>query len=327
MSLEICSELQVAELHVKAVQTCFQTNQIMVGRDNSDILANTERYLENLIFRPRWFPKKLILSSANELLESNGISGGTWPDGSSFHQVKIFVREVVQRLLLDVNSRNGEVSSSDSNSLNIWISLLRRCFENWKETVDDFLGVGIINFSNDPSVVLLKESAISIFREQEGLERDFFGFGNQETRYGPLLRIAYGTLEWAQDVDPGGVSFSFEMNRSDARSSLQSLLDQSIVNLSNLQPVCHPDLYFQDADIIHRLSEGLRKFTRDCKSFLDNLIVGPSQKYLASAAKEYANSQKMYVLLEIMRGTGLFLTLLNHYRLSMAIPFNFEVEA
>ncbi len=293
VSFEINNEVEAAKLHIECML-----------KKSGNSMAETERYLENLLFRPRWFHRKLVLSSMNELLLSKGVPSEIYPDQSSHMQVKSYVREKV-----DILARSSaSITPTHGIKCSLWWDLFRLCFSKWRTLVDDCLGVG--NVEN--MVFLMKKSAISYLREQEYFEKTFF-CSSAEPSADLLFRVAYNCLTWAQDADPGGVRFAWEMNLIDSKSALRNLLTSSLVNIAHLPSDCDPDIFLKIPARLIELQKKLQDFFTDCTKFLGTILDRDNKTRLGGAAEEYASSQKMYVFLEVLRGVGLFLSMLIHF--------------
>jgi hypothetical protein len=300
ISLEISSAVEVAKLHVD----CLLKNSGLGDTRKRNSMIDTENYLENLIFRPRWFHRKLIVTSANELLLSKGLPSEFFPDQSSLMQVKAHVRDIVDTLA------RSSVSGGPSLGIKSWLwwDLFRLCFSKWRALVDEYLGVGIV----ENRVLLVKKSAISYLRQQHCVEKNFF-ISSAEPTGDELFRVAYNCLIWAQDADPGGVRFSWEMNKIDSRTALRSLLSSSLMNIAHLPSDCDPDIFLKIPARLFELKNKLKDFFATCAKFSDAIFVNRDERQWGAAANQYAASQRMYVYLEVLRGVGLFLSMLMHF--------------
>jgi hypothetical protein len=300
VTLEIRSEVEVAKLHIE----CMQRKSGFSNSSTGNLMIETETYLENLVFRPRWFHRNLILSAVKELLLSKGMPNENFPDQSSHMQVKAYVSEKVDML---ARSSISMVPTPGIKSL-LWWDLFRLCFSKWRNLVDEYLGIGVV----DNMVFLVKKSAISYLRQQEFFEKTFFGSSTEPS--GDLLfRVAYNCLIWAQDADPGAVRFSWEMNRIDSKAALRSLLTSSLMNIAHLPSDCDPDIFLKIPARLIELQKKLQDFFTDCRKFSGAILVNQYKRQWGAAAKEYAASQQMYVYLEVLRGVGLFLSMLIHF--------------
>ncbi len=297
VSLEINSAVEVAKLHID----CMQKNSGLRDSKMWKSMIDTENYLENLIFRPRWFNRKLIIASANELLISRGLPSEILPDQSSLVQVKAHVRKIMDTLSLSGGAILGFKSSL------LW-DLFRLCFSKWRVDVDDYLGLGIVG----NRVFLVKKSAISYLRQQHSVEQTFFG-SSAEPIGDELFRVAYNCLIWAEDADPGGVRFSWEMNRIESKTALRNLLTSSLMNIAHLPSNCDPDIFLKIPARFTELKNKMKDFFTNCTNFLDAIFVKRDDWQRGAAAKEYAASQQMYVYLEVLRGVGLFLSMMIHF--------------
>ena len=305
LSLEIATEVEVARLHIESINKNLQ-----LSTDKKHLsIDGTLEFLENRLFRPRWFQKKLILMALDELLLSKGMPIENASDLSSLVNLKIFVREMVN-VLAKRNEVPGE-TNHDIESALVWWDLFRRCFLIWKGLVDDYVGIGVV----ESKVVLLKKSGVSYFREQEREEKTFFGGAPAND---PLLRVAYNALVWAQEADPGGIRFSSNMNTTDTRTALLDLLNSSMINISSLPTECDPEIFFRSPVRLLEFKSSLRHFYAQCQAFSERIFGNRHGRTLRAAAKEYSDAQQMYVYLEVLRGVGLFLSLLIHFDTSIS---------
>ena len=304
ISLEISTEVEVSKLHIEGLNNMGGLNDERKQRLMDEAVA----FVENRVFRPRWFQRRLIVMAVNDMLLSKGMPSEVPPDLSSLLEVKRFVREIMDGLAKkSVNPGEADFYTTAF----IWWDLFRRCFLKWRISVDDYAGVGVVG----SMVWLLKSSAISYFREQQREEMIFFGATPASDL---LMRVVYNSLVWAQEADPGGLRFCANMSVKDPKAALVDLLNASLIHIEKLPGECDPDLFLRSPSRVIEVQNCLQRFFTSSQQFLEQIIgIREARRTLQTGAKEYADSQQMYVHLEVLRGIGLFLSMLIHFDTSI----------
>jgi hypothetical protein len=249
-SWEVEGQLEVARLYLDKYANVHASEESGV--------SPTPAYMEDLLFRPRWFSAQSVLAGLSQLLQDmSRHPAQTLPDAQTADIAS--VRAHVRRTIQDVAIGEG---MTGKNECVLWRDLLAACLQVWRREHDMCIGTASLDFSFPHSeggkcIMLVKRGGLSALRHAEGTEAAFLQLLESEpvaedtpvSVDHPLYHVSTSILwlsqqllAWVEDIDPGGAVFSQRMMHEEPEDVLADVLRDAVLRMSQLHPHCDPAL-------------------------------------------------------------------------------------
>uniref|UniRef100_A0A7S0W812 Nucleoporin Nup120/160 beta-propeller domain-containing protein n=1 Tax=Hemiselmis tepida TaxID=464990 RepID=A0A7S0W812_9CRYP len=335
---EMNGQLEVASLYLDRYQA-------VEGDEWRSKVPPPAVFMEDLLFRPRWFPTKTILSALDKLLQEHSVQPtSSMPDlhsaqGGMFDAVA--VRSHVRRSLGDI-----ALGRSDGETGVLWRDLVELCVNEWRATHDAPLGVSTVDLRSQVEgggscTLLVKRGGVSALRAASGTENLFLSLLAQAMSQGGMqgeafsssgsedddgLRIALQILEWAEVADPGGAIMTQRLMTEGAGLVLEDTLRAAMVENPAPQSVwCDPEAIlgrFPEVLSLGAPSGGegalclsLQRHLGQLEAFAASQGQGQREHGIGwmEEAVEHACAQVVATHFEVVRSLALLLELLDYH--------------